>query len=420
MQSLARTAAPWLRTEFIACCVFAMFASWAGPLPERDPARAGLAPERLARVHAFAQNLVDEGKYAGINVLIARDGRIVDWRSFGVKNRETKAPLLKDDIYAIASLTKLVTTAGVLMLVEEGKVGLNDPIENYIPEFKLMKVRYAGADGAPVIVDAVRPITITHLLTHTSGVTNAGPVADAGDRRPVLKWGEHASLQDAAKSVARFPLAHQPGEAWTYGVSTDVLGYLIEVVSGKPFDVYLEERIFKPLRMIDTGFVVPPEKRPRQVAMDVRQTNGTLKEIPAKFQGARWPSGAGGLYSTQADYIRFAQMLLNGGALDGVRLLSPKTIEIMTMDHLFGLAKPTKIYPVSDGFGLGVEIRTDVARAGWLGSQGTYGWNGATTAYCSIDPKERLIAMIWAQHTPNAEFQLYERFNNLIYQALVR
>jgi CubicO group peptidase (beta-lactamase class C family) len=391
----------------------------AGPMPERDPSRAGFSPERLARVHAFAQSLVNEGKYAGLNILIARDGRIVDWQSFGGRNREG-APLKKDDVYAIASLTKLVTTVGVLMLVEEGKVGLNDPIGNFIPEFNKMKVRAGGSDETPVLVDAVRPITITHLLTHTSGVTNAGVLADRADSRPVTKWGEYTRLEDAAKSVARFPLAHQPGEAWTYGVSTDVLGCLIEIVSGKPFDLFLDERIFRPLKMRDTSFVVPPEKRLRQVAMDVRQTNGVLKEIPAKPHGSRWPSGAGGLYSTQGDYIRFAQMLLNRGELDGVRLLSPKTIELMTADHLFGLAKPTKIYPVSDGFGLGVEIRTDPARAGWLGSQGTYGWNGATTAYCSIDPKERLIAMIWAQHTPNAEFQLYEHFNNLVYQALVR
>ncbi len=153
--------------------------------------------------------------------------------------------------------------------------------------------------------------------------------------------------------------------------------------------------------------------------MDVRQPDGSLRSVAPKVRQHPWPSGAGGLFSTPGDYARFAQMLVNGGDLDGVRVLSPKMVELMTMDHLHGLAKPTKIYPVSDGFGLGVEVRTDVARSGWLGSLGTYGWNGATTCYCSIDPKERLIAMIWAQHSPNAEFQLYERFNTLVYQAVL-
>jgi CubicO group peptidase (beta-lactamase class C family) len=150
----------------------------------------------------------------------------------------------------------------------------------------------------------------------------------------------------------------------------------------------------------------------------VRQPDGSLKPVAPKSRGGAWPSGGGGLYSTPADYVRFAQMLLNRGELGGVRLLSPKMVELMTQDHLHGIPKPTKIYPVSDGFGYGVEIRTDVARSQWLGSVGTFGWNGASTAYCSMDPKEGLISMVWSQHTPNSEFELFERFNNLVYQAL--
>jgi hypothetical protein len=265
------------------------------------------------------------------------------------------------------------------------------------------------------------PITIRHLLTHTSGLASFDPPVGAPKTATLPRsGGSFTTLAEAVEYLTRVPLRHQPGEAWTYGVSTDVLGRVIEVASGKPFETFLAERIFQPLRMKDTGFEVPAAERSRQVVRDERQPDGSLRRIspPARLQA--WPSGAGGLFSTPRDYVRFAQMLLNGGTIDDVRLLSPKTVELMRMDQLNGLAKPTKIYPVSDGFGLGVEIRTDVARSGWLGSQGTFGWNGATTAYCAIDPRERLVMMIWAQHTPNAEFGLYEHFNALVYQAQVR
>lgn len=387
----------------------------ADPLPRTTPTKAGFDAQRLERIHGFARSLVEERKYSGLITLLVRDGRIVDWQTFG--ERTAGVPLKQDDIFAIASLTKIVATVSALMLVEEGRIGLNEPIGEHLPEFREPKVLTSGSNQPPVFVEAVRPITLKHLLTHTAGLstsTSLKPGAPASTSR------EFATLEERIRELSEHALTHQPGDAWVYGPATDVVGRLVEIVSGKPFDVFLQERIFGPLKMRDTAFEVPAEKRARQVAMDVRQDDGSLRSVTPKSRQQPWPSGSGGLFSTPADYVRFAQMFLNGGELDGVRLLSPKTVELMTMDHLHGLAKPTKIYPVSDGFGLGVEVRTDVARAGWLGSQGTYGWNGATTCYCSFDPKERLIAMIWAQHTPNAEFQLYERFNNLVYQALVR
>jgi CubicO group peptidase (beta-lactamase class C family) len=383
-------------------------ASAAEPLPRIEPDAAGFSPERLGRLHRYARQLVDEKKYGGLVTLLVRDGKILDWQTFG--ERTAGAPIRTDDIFAIASLTKIVATVGTLTLIEEGRLGLNDPIADYLPEFKEMTVA-AGQSGQPAeAAKAARPITVKHLLTHTAGF--AAPATPAG--------GDFPTLAEMVRSLAGQPLLHQPDEAWVYGPATDVVGRLCEVVSGKPFDQFLKERIFDPLAMRDTSFEVPPEKRARQVAMDARQADGTLRTSPAKSRQHSWPSGSGGLFSTPADYVRFAQMLLNQGQLDGVRILAPKTVRLMTMDHLQGLAKPTKIYPVSDGFGLGVEVRTDVARSGWLGSQGTFGWNGATTAYCSIDPEERIVAMVWAQHTPNAEFGLYERFNTLVYQALIR
>lgn len=396
-----------------------------GPLPETSPGRQGFSADRLQRVDAYVESLVKDQKYSGAVVLLAREGKIVEWKSFGYRDRASGTRLKRDDIFAIASLSKIVTTVGALMLVEEGKITLREPIARFLPEFEKMKVFVGGTPVAPELVDAKRPITLHDLLTHTAGFSNfdktmvdrpttSSLLAAIRERQNVRPQ----TLRAMAQELASLPLERQPGEAWIYGPSTDLVGALIEAVSGQPLDRYLEQRIFRPLKMRDTGFEVPTEKRSRQVTFDVRQADGSLKPVAPKSRGGVWPSGGGGLYSTPADYVRFAQMLLNRGELGGVRLLSPKMVELMTQDHLHGIPKPTKIYPVSDGFGYGVEIRTDVARSQWLGSVGTFGWNGASTAYCSMDPKEGLIAMVWSQHTPNSEFELFERFNNLVYQAL--
>ena len=397
-----------------------LLAAAALQLAAAPPEVRGFSTERLKRLDAYAEQLVNDHRYSGLVLMVTRDGRPVYSKAAGTSN-DARRPIRSDDIFAIASLSKIVTTVAVLMLVEEGRVGLNEPLSTYIPGFATTPVAVTGPDSTVGLVPPARPITIRHLLTHTSGLASFDPPAGSPETgTPRRAGGSFTTLADAVEYLTRVPLRHQPGEAWTYGVSTDVLGRVIEVASGKSFETFLAERIFGPLRMKDTGFEVPAAERSRQVVRDERQPDGSLRRIPPPARLQAWPSGAGGLFSTPTDYVRFAQMLLNGGTIDGVRLLSPKTVELMRMDQLNGLAKPTKIYPVSDGFGLGVEIRTDVARSGWLGSQGTFGWNGATTAYCAIDPRERLVMMIWAQHTPNAEFGLYEHFNTLVYQAQVR
>lgn len=395
-------------------------AEW--PLPQTTPEAAGFLKERLRRLDDYCEELITTNKYSGVTILLARDGKILEWRSFGHRDRAAGRRIENNDIFAIASLTKLVTTAAALSLVEEGKLTLREPIARHLPAFEKMKVLTGGTADHPTLVDATRPITLHDLLTHTAGFYSSGNAAE----NPVLAelWKRQEkpaqTLAEMADRLARFPLQAQPGEAWIYGPSTDLIGALIERVSGRPYAQFLDERIFQPLRMHDTFFEVPEAERARQVFMDSRQEDGSLRSDPPRYRGGAWPSGGGGLFSTPGDYVRFAQMLLNQGELEGSRVLSPKTVQLMTRDHLHGLAKPTKIYPVSDGFGYGVEIRTDLARSGWLGTEGTFGWNGATTTYCSIDPKEGLIALIWAQHRPNAEFELYERFNNLVYQALVK
>jgi CubicO group peptidase (beta-lactamase class C family) len=412
---------------FAVIVVVVVVAIIAGPVSVRaadppPPNAAGFAPDRLARLDAYLVDLLATKRYTALNVLLARDGQVVYSRTLGLRDPSRGVNLQTDDIFAIASLTKLVTTTAALILVEEGKLTLNEPIAAHLPAFKDMKVLAGGTADAPVLVDATRPITLHHLLTHTAGLYASSGAAG----HPVLaelsnrqQANPAQTLAEMADRLARLPLQGQPGEAWVYGPATDLVGALVERASGKPFDQFVDERILTPLKMRDTSFEVPESKRPRQVFMDARQPDGTLKSEPPRSRAGPWPSGGGGLFSTTADYLRFARMLLNHGELDGARILGPKTIDLMTRDHLHGLPKPTKIYPVSDGFGYGVEIRTDVARSGWLGTQGTYGWNGATTCYCSIDPREGIIAMVWAQHRPNAEFELYERFNNLVYQALI-
>lgn len=404
-----------------ACLVSTTHLRATDALPRVSPTTAGFSPQRLERIDAYCKSLIQEGKYSGLVVLLARDGRIFDWQAYGYRDRASGVPLKRDDIFAIASLSKIVTTVGALMLVEEGRITLREPISRFLPEYTNMNVLVGGTPDAPQLEPASRPITLHDLLTHTAGFSNfdnqTAPVLAAMRERATER---PETLRAMARDLAQYPLQRQPGTAWIYGPSTDLVGALIEVVSGEPFGQYLERRIFKPLQMQDTAFEVPAAKRSRQVSFDVRQTNGTLKATAPKSRNGAWPSGGGGLFSTPADYIRFAQMLLNRGEGNGVRLLSPKTVALMTQDHLHGLPKPTKIYPVSDGFGYGVEIRSDLARSQWLGSAGTFGWNGASTAYCSMDPSEGVIAMIWSQHTPNSEFELFERFNNLVYQALIR
>jgi CubicO group peptidase (beta-lactamase class C family) len=391
------------------------------PLPSASVQEAGFSPERFQQIDTFCQDMVHSGKYSGLTVLLARDGKLVHWRSLGYRSPAEKIPMETNDIFSIASLTKIITSVAALKLVEQGRITLREPISRHLPEFASMKVFAGGTAEKPVLIDAVRPITLHDLLTHTAGFYSG----EQGSNAPVLAglWRTHQkpvkSLREFSEQLARFPLMSQPGAAWIYGPSTDLVGALVEKVSGIPFDRFLHEQVFHPLQMRETSFSVPEEKQSRHVFMNVRQEDGSLKSERPTARGSEWPSGGGGLRSTPGDYIRFAQMLLNEGSLDGVRILSPKSIQLMRVDHLHGLPKPTKIYPATDGFGYGVEVRTNVPRSQWLGSEGTYGWNGATTAYCSIDPKEKLIAMIWAQHRPNSEFELYERFNNLVYGALV-
>ncbi|SDS45465.1 CubicO group peptidase, beta-lactamase class C family [Opitutus sp. GAS368] len=399
----------------------------AAPLPAGDAAAAGFSPERLERVHRLVQGYVDDGKYAGAITLIARDGRIVDARAYGWRDTAKKLPMERDTLFYIFSLTKMTIAVTTLTLWEEGRFNLDDPVATYLPEFKSMKVITGGTAENPELVDA-RPITIRHLLTHTAGFAydwNAAPLLKPSYEKADL-FGI-ATMPEFAQALAKIPLHHQPGDAFLYGASYDVLGYLIEKLTGQPLETAMRERVFAPLGMPDTSFVVPPEKRSRLAKVHRHAADGHLEPtapgtivLAATGERTVFPSGSGGLVSTIDDFARFAQMLLNRGELGGVRILSPKTVAFMTTDHLTQIKTPTLFMGPAGTYGLGVGVWGAGGGSDSPGSAGRFGWTGAATTYCNIDPQEGTVAMVFAQHFPYDEHGLFPRFSTAFYQSILK
>ena len=398
----------------------------AQPLPPVDPQELGFAPDRLEKMHAMIQSHIDQGKHAGAISAVARDGQLVDFRTYGFRDLEARAPMTPDTIVRVYSMSKVITSVAMMQLFEEGRFRLDDPVERYIPELKNLKVCTGGTVEQPVLVDAKRSITIKHLLTHTAGFaydfSAKEPVRQMYQKADLLEAG---SLKEFIERLAKLPLVQQPGEAFNYGVNTDVLGYLVEVVSGRPFEVYMQEHVFDPLRMLDTGFDVAPEKQSRLAKLYEAGPDGKLRPVVRPpygtyaEKGKGFPSGGGGLFSTAGDYLRFAQMLLNGGRLDDQQILGRKTVELMTANHLTFLEKPFLDANQSEGFGLGGSVRVDLAKSNQLGSVGEFGWNGAATTTFRIDPEERTVAILLTQHLPYDQHGIFSRFYTLVYQSLV-
>jgi CubicO group peptidase (beta-lactamase class C family) len=406
----------------IVLCVAAASAA-ATSLPSANPNSQGLSPARLERLHGYMQGVIDRGEYLGAVTLVARGGNVVDFRAYGHRDVARASPMKPDAIFRIHSMTKPVTSVAVLMLMEEGKLALEDPIGKYLPELANMRVLTGGTAEAPQLRAAKRPITIRHLLTHTAGFAAELKPSDL-----LYALYERADLDaspDLATYVARLsrlPLAADPGERFGYdGMSTEPLSRLVEVVSGAPFDAFLRTRILAPLRMHDTSFVVPEPKRTRVAVMTSTDGAGTLIAIPPYVKP--FPSGAGGLYSTAADYARFCQMLLNGGALDTATILGRKTVDLMMMNHLTHLDPPVYQSGGAEGFGLGGYVVLDVAKRGRPGSVGQFGWLGSASTYFTIDREEQLVAILMMQHMPQSRPRDPPRiggvFYTLVYQALV-
>lgn len=394
-------------------------------LPVTTPARAGFDPARLDALHATVKSFVDDGQHAGLITLLVRDGRIADFQTYGYRDAENKLPMERDTICRIYSMSKIITSVGVLCLFEDGRLNLDDPVAFYLPELKNLKVMTGGTADAPQLEAPKRPVTIKHLLTHTSGL-----IYDFDGSDQINKLYQRADLwsgpglKDFTAKVAKLPLKHQPGDAYAYGINTDVLGALIERVSGKTFGAFLQERIFGPLKMADTGFDVAPAKMNR-LAMTYKHGTGGKGFVAAEpiigtfaEAGRGIESGGGGLFSTAGDYARFGQMLLNGGTLDGQRVIGRKTVELMTANHLTMLPDGAHAFNRAKGFGLGVEVTIDLGRGAVPSSLGQFGWYGAATTYCQIDPKEKLVAVALAQHFPYNEHNFFAKWAAGYFQAL--
>jgi CubicO group peptidase (beta-lactamase class C family) len=397
----------------------------AQPLPITTPEDVGFSTERLRRLHAFVQKQVDAAKYSGAITLIARNGKIADWQAFGCRDLEARTPMEKDTIFRIYSMSKIITSVAVMMLFEEGCFGLEDPIGDYIPELKNLKVFKGGTVEKPEVVDAVRPITIKQLLTHTSGITYGWENSPAAQLYGRAKLDESVSLQEFVSKLGKLPLLHQPGEKWDYGYSVDVLGRLVEVVSGKTFEEFLEQRVFIPLGMKDTGFFVPEEKKSRLAKIYGRTGDGKLRESTKLFSvgsyrpGKGMPRGGAGIFSTIGDFTRLGQMLLNNGRFDGKQFLGRKTIELMLVNHVAHLDPPTISDPPGFGFGLGGSVVTDLAKTGMPGSIGNFGWSGYASTSIEVDFKEKCLLLFFFQHLPCDQDGILGKCSRLAYQALV-
>lgn len=393
-------------------------------LPTSRPEKVGMSTERLNRIKPVMQKYVDENKLPGLITMVARHGKIVHFEKYG--NMYIDKPMELDAIFSIASMTKPITSVAIMMLYEEGYFQLYDPVAKYIPEFKDLKVFSKKDKSGIQTVDQQRPMTIRDLLVHTSGFCYGDedtPIDSMLNAANVFD----GTLKDMILKLSKMPLSFQPGTEWNYSVSTDVLGYLVEIISGKPLDIFFKERIFMPLKMEDTDFYVPLDKANRIAALygpsdstgiKVIVKTDTLKRIlkPRKFL-----SGGSGLFSTAKDYMIFSQMLLNKGEYNGVRLLGSKTVEYMTINHLLDDLLPTKGYAVprpGNGFGLGFAVFKDVAQLQIIGSVGSYWWTGGYGTFFEIDPSEQLVLLIMTQYSPGY-FEEVDKFIVLTYQAIV-
>jgi CubicO group peptidase (beta-lactamase class C family) len=403
---------------------FSGHAGEAGPLPAGRPAREGFDPVRLGRVRETAERFVADSRHAGIAWLVARNGKAVDYGAAGTRDVAGGLAMEKDTICRVYSMSKIVTSVAVLILMEDGRLTLDQPVSDFLPALGKPKVMTGGTVEAPQLVEAVRPVTVRHLLTHTSGYIYDFDGEDALHRLYQAKdlWNS-TSLKDFTERVAALPLRHQPGDAFTYGINTDILGAVLEAVSGQSFEDFIQARICGPLGMRDTSFDVAPEKAGRLSKIHSSGPGGKLVEAqdflgayPERGRGI--PCGGAGLFSTVGDFARFAQMLCNGGELEGHRVLGRKTVELMTSNQLLSLTDPSHAFNRAKGFGLGVEVQLDLGRSGQLATPGQFGWYGAATTYCQIDPKERLVAVAFAQHFPFNQHGFFARFANAYYQAL--
>ncbi len=402
---------------------------------EVDPAEAGFDADRLTRLDAHFDRYVEDGRLPGWLAVVSRHGRIVHVGRGGHRDVEADLPVETDTLWRIFSMTKPITSVAAMMLAEEGLLELDDPISRWLPEFASPRVFVKGSALSPLTEPATSPIRVWHLLTHTAGLTygfHHGHPVDAIYRAAGFEWSTPPGLDLAAccEQWAKLPLVFQPGAEWNYSIASDVLGRLVEVVSGLPLDEFFSSRIFTPLGMTDTAFVAP--SLPRLAAMYVRDpaSGRAVRNDAFGRAGTSRPdclSGGGGLVSSAGDYWRFTEMLLRGGELDGVRLLSPRTVSLMASNHLpgrvdleaFGRPLFAEMPFDGHGFGLGFSVLEDPVKARTLSSAGEFAWGGAASTAFWVDPDEDLAVGFYTQLLPSSTYRLRPQLRQLVYQALV-
>ncbi len=430
-----------LRRSLTACfsCLVLLLVSQASQLPRGDAKAFGFAPEKLERIHVALRDAVDKKQIAGASALIARRGKVVHITTVGMQDVEGGVPLTEATSFRIASMSKPITSVAVMILVDDGKLGVTDPLSKFVPEFKNMQVLVLAKDGKSYeTVKAAREITIHDLLTHTSGISYrlfnkpflGKMYVDAGVSDGLVETP--GTVGDNVRKLARLPLVCQPGEAWEYGLNTDVLGHVVEVVSGESLEQFCRERIFQPLKMDDACFTVPKEKRSRLSALYATGPAKTIARVgdqPVTAEtlvysstystrdDSKYYSGGAGLVSTLGDYFRFCQMLLNRGELDGVRVLKPETVDRITQNQIGDLRIPMPGF--NDAFGYGFGVLSDKAKdkAKDPAGVGAYSWGGAFGTFFWVDPKHELIGVFMSQVFP-PDFTLAQEFKRLTYDAM--
>ena len=418
----------WMQTGVLAVVLaVAAQTALAQGLPPTAPEEVGMSQARLDRLSDALQGYVDDGRLSGAVAIVARRGRVAYLEAFGHRDTESRSPMTTEAIFRIASQTKAPISVGIMMLQEEGKLLITDRVGAYLPGFSETTVAEPDGEGGYNVVAADRPIVLRDLLTHTAGISyGSGPASDRWEDAGITGWyfaNRDEPVGDTIARIAALPMDAQPGTRWVYGYNTDILGAIIEKVSGQPLDVFMRERILEPLGMHDTHFYLPTAKRDR-LATVYSATNGGIEPAPnpghmvgqgAYVDGPRKSfSGGAGFLSTAPDYARFLQMMLNGGELDGVRILTPKTVELMTTDHLRGIP-----FRPGQGFGLGFSVVTDLGARGLPGSVGEYGWGGAYHSTYWVDPEEDLVVVYLTNLIPAGRIDDHGKLRALIYQALM-
>ncbi len=386
---------------------------------------SGVSAERLARIDTAMKRYIDSGQLPGIATLVAKDGKVVHHSTQGWADRENSKPLKKDTIFRIYSMTKPITTVAALTLWEQGEFQMNDPIAKYLPELADLKVYVSGSGDAMQLADLDKPIQIIDLFMHTAGFSYGFTNSEVDKLyRQTLSPLGHDKRDTILQKIASLPLNHQPGTQWHYGVNIDIIGLLVEKLSGQRLGDYMQETIFTPLNMVDTGFFVPAEKVSRFAQVYTADKQGqtiVMNEEPLGdyLSDPDIHNAGGGLVSTLADYMKFAQMLLNGGEYEGVRILGRKTVDYMRMNHL-----PERLIPYSpaspgEGYGLGGSVTLDPGQVMFMSSEGNYGWGGMASTYFRIDPQENMVILGMTQFIPYGFHPYMDSLRNLSYQAIV-